>query len=480
MAKKELIETYQTSPNLNSTHNQYIEVASCTIDELFANNIPNENIHGKLNIPEYQRAYLWGEEEVKKLLDDLNEYFDHDKEGEKPYYYLGSIILHMNKGLLNIIDGQQRITTLALIQLIKESQERLGLLFSSPKSIANIVENYNLLEEHSSQLQKIDLKQLNVTLIVTTNEDDAYTFFETQNTGGVRLSGVDIIKAHHLRAIDTKEKQSHFASIWEQQKSLKTVTSHLLKARYWNLLSWKEVPLHKNTPDIKKTIINEFSNPSVNDLDGSAFQLTEFKLDENGFKIQIPNNIFHIRQPLNDGINFIQYLESFAKLYYRLFMKKEDPTIQKEFYKFRDNIINQKDGTAYLKEFLEIALLCYAHRFGFSHIVEAAYWLFRYTYSPRLINRRTVREKTIPAFIRDNGGILDHILTSFTHRQLMNLLRKYTYTINLDNLSSSDHGVKKRFVNRIAKYFTGSEVYEGNPENFDDKLKDWIDDRTKK
>ena len=45
-------------------------------------------------------------------------------------------------------------------------------------------------------------RQIEFTLVITQSEDDAYQFFETQNTGGVRLSGPDIIKAHHLRAID--------------------------------------------------------------------------------------------------------------------------------------------------------------------------------------------------------------------------------------------------------------------------------------
>ncbi len=71
-------------------------------------------------IPDYQRPYAWTEEQCRMLWDDLltfavpeirTEIFDDDKD-----YYLGSIVTFRNKaGQSEVIDGQQRITTLMLL-----------------------------------------------------------------------------------------------------------------------------------------------------------------------------------------------------------------------------------------------------------------------------------------------------------------------------------------------------------------------------
>lgn len=56
---------------------------------------------------------------------------------------------------------------------------------------------------------------INFTLVVTDSEDKAYRFFETQNTGGVRLTGSDIIKTHYLRSIE-RHQQNDYARRWKQ------------------------------------------------------------------------------------------------------------------------------------------------------------------------------------------------------------------------------------------------------------------------
>ena len=71
----------------------------------------------KLEVPFYQRAYVWGEEQWERLLDDLA----FITATNRPYF-IGSIIL--KKGVINtwdvasdkkiVVDGQQRLTTLML------------------------------------------------------------------------------------------------------------------------------------------------------------------------------------------------------------------------------------------------------------------------------------------------------------------------------------------------------------------------------
>ena len=61
------------------------------------------------NIPEYQRPYKWRNKQIEDLIDDIEESMDT---GE---YFIGSIILVKKNDVYDVIDGQQRLTTLTLM-----------------------------------------------------------------------------------------------------------------------------------------------------------------------------------------------------------------------------------------------------------------------------------------------------------------------------------------------------------------------------
>lgn len=71
---------------------------------------------GKVNkfiIPEYQRPYAWTDEQIQTLFEDLVEYTENDNEST---YFLGTIVSYENENdEQEIIDGQQRITSLFLL-----------------------------------------------------------------------------------------------------------------------------------------------------------------------------------------------------------------------------------------------------------------------------------------------------------------------------------------------------------------------------
>ena len=72
-------------------------------------------------IPDYQRPYAWGEDECATLWDDLfafafpgDDYEGFDSTSDE--YFLGPIVTFKNsRGQLEIIDGQQRLTTIMLL-----------------------------------------------------------------------------------------------------------------------------------------------------------------------------------------------------------------------------------------------------------------------------------------------------------------------------------------------------------------------------
>lgn len=71
-------------------------------------------------IPDYQRAYVWGKDEISELIDDVNHASEHNSDGQ---YFLGSMVLRKcprnDDGLSfeehELLDGQQRLTTLMLM-----------------------------------------------------------------------------------------------------------------------------------------------------------------------------------------------------------------------------------------------------------------------------------------------------------------------------------------------------------------------------
>ena len=69
-------------------------------------------------VPDFQREYVWQREQVEKLLQDIYDEF-YDEEGQLvkgPEYFLGSIVVCQgDDGTYQLIDGQQRMTTIYLV-----------------------------------------------------------------------------------------------------------------------------------------------------------------------------------------------------------------------------------------------------------------------------------------------------------------------------------------------------------------------------
>jgi hypothetical protein len=62
-------------------------------------------------VPDYQREYVWGDREVARLLEDFDEQLSNDSE-----YFIGMVLVAPTaQGRLEVIDGQQRLTTLFLL-----------------------------------------------------------------------------------------------------------------------------------------------------------------------------------------------------------------------------------------------------------------------------------------------------------------------------------------------------------------------------
>ena len=91
---------------------KYLPLEEVSIEELF-----DGNEQSTYEIPIYQRNYAWEKDEINALVQDV--YDAYIKDATTPYY-IGTLVSH-HKGdrVYEIIDGQQRLTTLRLILDVK-------------------------------------------------------------------------------------------------------------------------------------------------------------------------------------------------------------------------------------------------------------------------------------------------------------------------------------------------------------------------
>lgn len=166
---------------MTSNHTSKIEVKT---DLLTPKTIVERNYF--FSIPSYQRPYVWSTEEVLGLFKDIKEAYKH---GEESYFIgttLSSAHLRDNNKVYELIDGQQRTTTLMLIAIafkkedketalaklvVTDKQAPPRLEFSIRKQVQWLINSYlgtNTLEAPTAQ--EIDqnpyLKQINAALIV--------------------------------------------------------------------------------------------------------------------------------------------------------------------------------------------------------------------------------------------------------------------------------------------------------------------------
>ncbi|WP_294475670.1 DUF262 domain-containing protein [uncultured Ruminococcus sp.] len=235
-------------------------------------------------IPDYQRPYAWGETECQTLWDDIKAFAfpddDRTKFNPKEKYFLGSIVTFINDetGKQEIIDGQQRLTTLMLLLRAfyarfggmkdSESQKTMESIgkciwktdeFGNPiKSELKIMsevasdddkdeflsilqngaapkdtmksryaENYRFFQERIEEFLQVypgyfaylPIRILNNCILLpikTESQGAALTIFSTLNNRGMPLSDADIFKAQFYKYYSALGKKQQFIAQWRE------------------------------------------------------------------------------------------------------------------------------------------------------------------------------------------------------------------------------------------------------------------------
>ena len=253
-----------------------IEVHKKSVKELLSEGKDHQFV-----IPEYQRPYAWGDEEIQTLFDDLWEFTTNGQGGSENNgtYFLGTVVAYENDNKeQEIIDGQQRITSLFLLlraiytmlsnadtktkeaeNFIKqiepaiwrtnkltgevdytsilltsrvmnnEGNEILRKLLETGKADEKAEDNYSLnyikFQELLAGVSKdnplmiyefiyVILNQAILLPITADTQDTALTIFSTLNDRGLQLSDADIFKAKIYNHL-TADQKPDFIEAWK-------------------------------------------------------------------------------------------------------------------------------------------------------------------------------------------------------------------------------------------------------------------------
>lgn len=195
-------------------------------------------------IPRYQRAYAWEDKEIVQLIDDIN-----DSTGD---YYIGSLVVAKVKDKVEtyeVVDGQQRLTTLYLLLHYLKSQvgavgktlsfdcrpdsnytlTHIEALLSDEKrladdedrieqSIRNGLKVIRQKFETGDGIQKDDflerLRRVILYRIEVPEHTDLNRYFEIMNTRGEQLEQHDILKAQLMECLSKRCEQEFFSRVW--------------------------------------------------------------------------------------------------------------------------------------------------------------------------------------------------------------------------------------------------------------------------
>ena len=277
-------------------------------------------------IPNYQRPYAWTEEQASELFDDLFDFYNSGSAESTKEYFLGSIVLikQKSKPRSEVIDGQQRLTTLTILlsalasklegedrntlyyeyiqepgnkfeglepkprltlrprdkkffseyvqelkfeQLISIDNKRLAneaqinIKNNSQLLLDRINKNFEDSAEKITKFAQFLVEQCFLVSVSTPNQQSAFRVFSIMNSRGLDLQLTDIIKAEVIGKI-AEEKQEEYTERWEDMEV------ELGRDGFNDLFTYIRMIYAKEKA--KKSILDEFK-----DLDVFKVYLTE-------------------------------------------------------------------------------------------------------------------------------------------------------------------------------------------------------------
>ncbi len=260
-----------------------------TINDIF-------NGNRVLEIPFFQRAYVWGDDQWERLLEDM----ENVSLSNKPYF-LGSVILKQqptNTGnrvgdIRTVIDGQQRLTTINIffkVLCLKTNQNQtFERIFKLINNEIALLHNHNDIDSFNAVLNLTELSELrgddNIILayhyfkkhiepeklnfnnilskilfvgIDLDENEDEQQIFDTINSLGVKLTTAELLKNYFFNRDEISAYEKYWKKIFERDEDTKN---------YWD----REITTGRS----KRTFIDLF-----------FFSYLQIKIQEKGLSVK--------------------------------------------------------------------------------------------------------------------------------------------------------------------------------------------------
>lgn len=257
-------------------------------------------------IPIYQRNYAWQEDEIHALIKDV---YDSMKKSDKSIYYIGTLVTY-NRGdnIYEVIDGQQRLTTIYLIlKALKVDNISNKLTYSARKrSVSTIkhLDNPNLGEEvdngirdgykyasealddivvndEREKFKQFFLNNVDIIHYSVPKDVDLNHYFEVMNSRGEQLEKHEIVKSMLSEHLD-KSDIATFGKIWEACSEMNAYIQQTFSDKhvFGNSLNefvindFSEIPACDESEG-KETIINLLSKPIEQQYASTAYEQSD-------------------------------------------------------------------------------------------------------------------------------------------------------------------------------------------------------------
>ncbi len=265
------------------------------------------DITGEFYIPSYQRGYRWGKDEVNRLLDDI--YSLNDQSDQKKNYCLQPVVVRKREDeSYELIDGQQRLTTLYLIYKFMFAQAqgfladaKFRLSYETREKSKEFLENidlslkednvdfwfiseaYETIREWFSGKSNFAAAAMHINAFLSERvkiiwyeigpEADAISLFARLNIGKIALTSAELVKAMFLSRDENEDmsrrKQEEISLQWDN------IERDLHDDSLWYFLTNKEGGSYQTRIDLLLDLMADKDADKLNDK-----YYTFFKFDE--------------------------------------------------------------------------------------------------------------------------------------------------------------------------------------------------------
>ena len=432
-----------------------------------------------LDIPEYQRPYKWSLKNVNQLIDDILRFKN------KEAYRLGTVVVHKNSknNTLDIVDGQQRITTIVLLikaimqdynlnkkfhtEYNEKSENEIkfpDLKFTNPISITNVKQNFQELNKRIKEIEFDEnvvyfiLHKCEVVYVELDDISEAFQFFDSQNARGKDLAPHDLLKAFHLREMNdvSESEKTLLVNSWEQLDEEGNLSGlfndYLFKIRNWSrgksaryfskndVDIFKGISINKDTKELYPyVLLYQMANVFVDDYNLHSSRKVDFNTLAYPFSLDLP---------VLNGKRFFEMISHYHKRIDQIKAKKENEIIKLlDTYKG-----NSRVGDRYIRLLFECALIYYIDKFGEQEIDKVIKKFFIWAYKLRL-ELQAVRLASV-----DNRALETNVFRTIKdaniHSEVVNLY--------ISNLEKINYGLNdKDGIGKLIEEFKNLGYYNG-------------------